>query len=156
MDASTSNLKDKTSNTSSVNNVPTTKAINNSATSSPSLSTADESCSAPVMKSNDIDSSSTTAAKTRLDWTDHTEDLLASWGDVASCYKWLHERAFRKFYTINYWMSLFISIFSIITGSTSLGMQSLVPMDYVSLASKIVGGVNLITGIVTQIQANFR
>ena len=105
-------------------------------------------------KSNSLEGGSIN--KIRLEWTDHTEDLLASWGDVASCYKWLHERAFRKFYTINYWMSLFISIFSIITGSTSLGMQSLVPMDYVSLASKIVGGVNLLTGIVTQIQANFR
>jgi hypothetical protein len=150
--SSSSNSKDKTTNE--------IKSI--SSTSTPSLGMMEEANTtsalpttvAAATKSNLNADGST--IKSRLEWTDHTEDLLASWGDVASCYKWLHERAFRKFYTINYWMSLFISVFSIITGSTSLGMQSLVPMDYVSLASKIVGGVNLITGIVTQIQANFR
>lgn len=92
----------------------------------------------------------------KLHWDSHTESLLANWGDIAACYKWLHEECFRKYDSINYWFSLPIIILSTVTGTVSMSMQSLVPSDYVSLGQKVVGGVNIITGIITTIQNTFR
>jgi len=45
-----------------------------------------------------------------------------------------------------------ISIFSTISGVVSVGMPSLVPPEYVDLAQKVVGGVNVLTGILTYFQ----
>lgn len=92
----------------------------------------------------------------KLHWDEHTEELLANWGDIAACFKWLHEESFRMYDSINYWFSLPIIILSTVTGTVSMSMQSLVPTDYVSLGQKVVGGVNIITGIITTIQNTFR
>jgi hypothetical protein len=89
---------------------------------------------------------------TKLDWNDQTEDLLASWTDVAACYKWLHNASFRKYDNINFGFNIPISIFSTITGVVSVSMTSIVPTDYVDLAQKVVGGVNVLTGILTYFQ----
>ena len=91
----------------------------------------------------------------KLTWTEATEEMLASWGDVSSCYKWLHEQAFRKFYRINYFMSIPIIILSTLTGTVSVGMSSLVSAEYVNMATQIVGGVNILTGIITTLQNFF-
>jgi hypothetical protein len=91
----------------------------------------------------------------KLTWTESTEEMLASWGDVSSCYKWLHEQAFRKFYRINYFMSIPIIILSTLTGTVSVGMSSLVSAEYVNMATQVVGGVNILTGIITTLQNFF-
>ena len=92
----------------------------------------------------------------RLTWNRDTEELLADWGDLASCYKWMHESAFRKYNKINWYMSIPIIILSTITGTVSVGMASLVPAEYVNMAQQVVGGVNIITGIITTLQNFFR
>lgn len=92
----------------------------------------------------------------KLAWTKHTEDLLASWGDISTCYKWMHEESFRKYYKINYMMAFPIIVLSTITGTVSVGMNSLVPPAYVDIAQQAVGGVNIITGIITTLQNYFR
>ena len=94
--------------------------------------------------------------KNKLIWNEQTEDLAASWGDIASCYKWLHDQAFHKYNRINYRMSIPIIVLSTITGTVSVGMASLVPAEYVNLAQQAVGGVNIITGIITTLQNFFR
>jgi hypothetical protein len=94
--------------------------------------------------------------RTKLIWNEQTEDLVASWGDIASCYKWLHDQAYHKYNKINYRMSIPIIILSTLTGTVSVGMASLVPADYVNLAQQAVGGVNIITGIITTLQNFFR
>ena len=94
--------------------------------------------------------------KTKLIWNQQTEELVAGWGDIASCYKWLHDQAYHKYNKINYRMSIPIIILSTITGTISVGMASLVPSEYVNLAQQAVGGVNIITGIITTLQNFFR
>ena len=88
----------------------------------------------------------------KLEWDDQTEEMVAGWTDVAACYKWLHTQAFHKYDRINFTFNVPISIFSTISGVVSVGMASLVPPDYVDLAQKAVGGVNVFTGILTYFQ----
>ena len=95
------------------------------------------------------------SSKHKLEWTTAIEELLASWGDIASCYKWMHEQSFRKYYRINYFMSIPIIILSTVTGTLSVGMSGLVSPEYINMASQIVGGVNIFTGIITTLQNFF-
>ena len=85
-------------------------------------------------------------------WTDECEELLAEWSEKASCYRWLHgrcEKSYRKWY---YCFSIPVIILSTLTGAANVGMDSFVPAENKSIASAIVGGVNIFAGIVSTLQ----
>ena len=85
-------------------------------------------------------------------WTDECEELLAEWSEKASCYRWLHgrcEKSYRKWY---YCFSIPVIILSTLTGAANVGMDSFVPADSKSIASAIVGGVNIFAGIISTLQ----
>ena len=85
-------------------------------------------------------------------WNDECELLLADWSEKASCYRWLHgrcEKSYKKWY---YCFSIPVIILSTLTGAANVGMDSFVPADSKSLASAIVGGVNIFAGIISTLQ----
>ena len=85
-------------------------------------------------------------------WTDECEKLLAEWSEKASCYRWLHgrcEKSYRKWY---YCFSIPVIILSTLTGAANVGMDSFVPTESKSIASAIVGGVNIFAGIISTLQ----
>jgi hypothetical protein len=92
---------------------------------------------------------------THLEWNNTTEELLLSWADIAMCYTWIYDNAYRHLDRLNYRFTMPIIILSTITGTISIGINSLLPSDYVETGQKAVGAVNLITGIMTTIQ-NYR
>ncbi len=102
------------------------------------------------------ETSSTNDKKQKITWSKQTEELIASWGDIASCYKWMHDEGYRKYDTISYRMMIPIAVLSTVTGSLNMSMSSLVPEDYVATGNKILGGVSIFTGILTSLQSYFR
>ena len=94
--------------------------------------------------------------KSKLVWDDNTERMLAGWTDVAQGYYWLHSSASRKYESIEFAFSVPISIFSTLTGVVSVSMATLVPTDFVDLGQKVVGGVNVFTGILTYFQSKYK
>ena len=85
-------------------------------------------------------------------WNKECEDLLAEWSEKASCYRWLHgrcEKNYRKWY---YSFSIPVIILSTLTGAANVGMDSFVPQENKSIASAIVGGVNIFAGIISTLQ----
>ena len=94
--------------------------------------------------------------KSKLVWDDNTERMLAGWADVAQGYYWLHSSASRKYESIEFAFSVPISIFSTLTGVVSVSMATLVPTEYVDLGQKVVGGVNVFTGILTYFQSKYK
>ena len=85
-------------------------------------------------------------------WTPECEKLLAEWSEKASCYRWLHGRCEKKYQRSYYCFSIPVIILSTLTGAANVGMDSFVPEDSKSLASAIVGGVNIFAGIVSTLQ----
>ena len=86
------------------------------------------------------------------EWTEECEALLAEWSEKASCYRWLHgrsEKSYRRWY---YCFSIPVIILSTLTGAANVGMDSFVPPESKSMASAIVGGVNIFAGIVSTLQ----
>ena len=85
-------------------------------------------------------------------WTDECEKLLAEWSEKASCYRWLHGRSEKSYQRWYYCFSIPVIILSTLTGAANVGMDSFVPTESKSLASALVGGVNIFAGIVSTLQ----
>ena len=91
-------------------------------------------------------------AETKDEWTDECEKLLAEWSEKASCYRWLHGRSEKSYRTWYYCFSIPVIILSTLTGAANVGMDSFVPPESKSMASAIVGGVNIFAGIISTLQ----
>jgi hypothetical protein len=82
-------------------------------------------------------------------WTKPQEELMATWGDIAACYRWMHDKSDKKFTFLNMGMSIPIIILSTLTGTANFGIDSIVG-DNPALkkyASFVIGSVSLIAGI---------
>ena len=85
-------------------------------------------------------------------WTEECEALLAEWSEKASCYRWLHGRCEKSYKSWYYCFSIPVIILSTLTGAANVGMDSFVPAESKSMASAIVGGVNIFAGIISTLQ----
>ena len=90
------------------------------------------------------------------DWSEQEEYLLALWSDRALCYKLMTERASRKYNNENLYFAIPIIVLSTLCGSANLAIQSYVPPSSQSMASMIIGVINLIAGIISTLQSFFR
>ncbi len=77
---------------------------------------------------------------------------MAQWSDVASCYRWLHDRAEKKYSKLNMSITIPVIILSTLTGAANFAVGSFIPPDatdtknYVAAA---LGGLSIGAGIMT-------
>lgn len=93
---------------------------------------------------------------TNLDWTKSTEELLVSWADIALCYTWIFDKAYRHFNHVNYRFTIPVIVLSTITGTLSMSIDSLIGESDVKTGQVIIGGVNIFIGILSTLQNFFR
>ena len=80
---------------------------------------------------------------------------MAEWADKAACYRWMHEKTERNFNTYNQCFTIPVIILSTLTGTANFGLSSMVPdAESQKVAQAIIGGVGLLTGIISTV-ANF-
>lgn len=84
-------------------------------------------------------------------WTDEHEMVLAEWGDKAMCYKWLHAKSNAKYRQLNAWYTIPVIIMSTLTGTANFA-QDKIPESFRGYATMIIGGVNILAGIITTVQ----
>ena len=99
-------------------------------------------------KSSSIENKQKIDNSPKLIWSDQTEELLIRWADNASCYKWLHDKSFRRFKFLNYLFSIPVIILSTFAGSLNFAISSFVPTQYVDYAQIGIGITNIFTGII--------
>jgi hypothetical protein len=87
----------------------------------------------------------------KIKWTDKHVDILVDWADKAMCYRWLHSKNTDKYKKLNALFTIPVIIMSTLTGTANFAYER-VPLDMQSYYSMIVGGVNILAGIVTTIQ----
>jgi hypothetical protein len=92
---------------------------------------------------------------TDIEWENGVENLLSSWSDIASCYCWLYDKSYRKYSQINFSFSLPIIIFSTITGTLIMSLDSLLSKDQIHTGQVVLGSVNIFTGILSTLQNYF-
>ena len=85
------------------------------------------------------------------EWSTEHEQILVEWADKAMCYRWLHARSNAMFSSLNAWYTIPVIIISTITGTANFATER-VPQEWQSAFSMIVGGFNILAGIITTIQ----
>lgn len=83
---------------------------------------------------------------------------MAEWADIASCYRWMHDKYEKQATLSNLWITVPVIILSTLTGSASFVMNSLVGDDPTAnkYAQIGIGGVSIFTGILTTLGNFFR
>ena len=57
-------------------------------------------------------------------WHAQQEDILKSWSEQASCYRWMHERAYQDYNKKNMRFAIPVIIISTITGTANFAQGS--------------------------------
>ena len=91
-------------------------------------------------------------------WTTEQEELMAGWADIASSYRWMHDKYERKLSYLNTSTTVPVIILSAFTGSANFMLQSIsggneVIQKYALLG---IGAVSIFTGILTTLGNFFR
>ena len=86
-----------------------------------------------------------------VEWTIDHEDILIEWADKAMCFRWLHSRAHALYSKLNYNYTIPVIVISTLTGTANFA-QDRVPIEYQGYFVMIVGGFNILAGIITTIQ----
>ena len=86
-----------------------------------------------------------------IEWSNDHETILVEWADKAMCYRWLHSRAHGMYTRLNTAYTIPVIIISTLTGTANFA-QDRVPVAYQAFFVMIVGGFNLLAGIISTIQ----
>lgn len=86
-------------------------------------------------------------------WSKEQEKLMADWSDIASCYRWIHDKSEKIFHSKTLWINLPVIILSTLGGTANFGIQSLFENDETGkkFASFAIGGVSLLAGMLTTV-----
>ena len=77
------------------------------------------------------------------DWSDEIEELLSEWGEISTCYAWIHNYSTRKYKHLQ----IPIIVLSTLTGVGNFAVDSYIPKDYQHGFTAVVGGFNIFCGI---------
>ena len=100
---------------------------------------------------NDSDGEMITTMASDYEWSVEHEKILIEWADKAMCYRWLHSKSHARYSRLNALYTIPVIIISTLTGTANFA-QKQVPVDYQTYFLMIVGGFNLLAGIITTIQ----
>jgi hypothetical protein len=102
-------------------------------------------------KTTEEKETSLTTTNQEVEWTVEHEQILIEWADKAMCYRWLHSRSNMLYSTLNAWYTIPVIVISTLTGTANFA-QERVPLAYQNYYVMIVGGFNILAGIITTIQ----
>jgi hypothetical protein len=89
-------------------------------------------------------------SKTKFMWSPQQEQILKTWGEASACYRYMHNHAFLIYKKQNMQFSLPVIVLSTITGTANFAQSSL-PASIRGAAPAMIGGLNLIAGIIATI-----
>ncbi len=86
----------------------------------------------------------------KIIWNDQHEKILKQWGEASACYRYMHHRAYILYKNMSMRFTLPVIILSTITGTANFAQTSF-PENMRSTVPSIIGGMNLIAGLIATI-----
>ena len=83
-------------------------------------------------------------------WNEQHEMILRHWGEAAACYRYMHHRSFLMYKKLSLRFNLPVIVLSTITGTANFA-QSTLPASIQPAAPSIIGGLNLVAGLIATI-----
>ena len=84
-------------------------------------------------------------------WTDDDDIILKEWVDKSACFKWLHEKSYKKYKKSYLRFMIPVIIISTLTGAANFALERIPDATYQSYAQLIVGSFNIVAAIVSTI-----
>jgi hypothetical protein len=103
-------------------------------------------------RNSDVDVSGAKVKKFLNGWTKEQEQLMAEWSDIGACYRWLHDRAEKKYNALNMSITIPVIVLSTLTGAANFAVGSFIPPGDTTLQNYVaasLGGVSIFAGILT-------
>jgi hypothetical protein len=91
------------------------------------------------------------SANSKIIWTDEHVNILVEWADKAMCYNWMHTKNYERYNCFNTWFTIPVIVMSTLTGAANFA-QNRVPPNLQSDYAMLIGGINIIAGIITTVQ----
>ena len=88
--------------------------------------------------------------KVKYVWHPQQEQILKTWGEASACYRYMHNHSYLIFKKQNMRFSLPVIILSTVTGTANFAQSSL-PASIRGAAPAMIGGLNLIAGIIATV-----
>jgi hypothetical protein len=88
-------------------------------------------------------------------WEPQHELILKRWAEIASCYSWMHDRAYREYKVKNMYYAIPVIILSTLTGTANFAQQS-IPEKHRPIAIMVIGSLNLLSGLITTLAQFFK
>jgi len=83
-------------------------------------------------------------------WNEYHENVLRQWGESTACYRYMHHRSFLLYKKLSLRFNLPVIVLSTITGTANFA-QSSFPESMRGTVPSIIGGMNLIAGLIATI-----
>lgn len=84
-------------------------------------------------------------------WTEDDDVILKEWVDKSACFKWLHEKSYKKYKKSYLRFMIPVIIISTLTGAANFALERIPNPTYQSYAQLIVGTFNIIAAIVSTV-----
>lgn len=83
-------------------------------------------------------------------WNEQHEGILKQWGEAAACYRYMHHRAYLLYKKLSMRFTIPVILLSTITGTANFA-QSSFPESMRDTVPAIIGGMNLIAGLIATV-----
>ena len=83
-------------------------------------------------------------------WNDQHETILRQWGEASGSYRYMHHRAFLMYKKLSMRFTLPVIVLSTLTGTANFAQEQF-PESVRSMVPSVIGGLNLIAGLVATI-----
>lgn len=90
----------------------------------------------------------------KINYHKQEEEILKKWSEISSSYRYLHNAAYGAYKSMYTWFSLPVIILSTIAGTANFATASF-PESYRQTVTLIVGGINLVSGMITTVAQFF-
>jgi len=100
---------------------------------------------------NDKDKRDQTSLFEDAKWTEDDDIILKEWVDKSACFKWLHEKSYKKYKKSYLRFMIPVIIISTLTGAANFALERIPDQTYQSYAQLVVGTFNIIAAIVSTV-----
>jgi hypothetical protein len=83
-------------------------------------------------------------------WHEKHQEILKNWGESAACYRFMHNKSYERYKTINLIFTLPTIIIGTVTGTANFALKTF-PSSSQTYITRTIGSLNLLSAIVTSV-----
>jgi hypothetical protein len=100
---------------------------------------------------NTTNTTNTQIIQTDIPWNIDDDKILKEWVDKSACFKWLHEKSYKKYKKSYLNQMIPVIVISTLTGAANFSLNNVTDTTYRNYGSLIVGGFNIFAAMISTV-----